>query len=344
MSSLLRLKQQELNNISIAIDAMGGDKAPKITIRGANLAAKYTKGKVKFLLFGDEAKLKPLLEKCNYLKDCHELIHTPDKITSDDKPSAAMRNRNSSMALAINAVKDKAAIAAISAGNTGALMAISTLALRTLEGISRPALGSVLPSQLKPVVMLDLGANLNSTAQNLYEFAVMGDAFAKVLLGYPKPTIGLLNIGTEEIKGGDEIKAAAELIKANPHLTYKQFVEGNQISQGIVDVVVADGFSGNVALKTAEGTAKLISGFIRKEFKRSFFMKIAALLAYNSMRRLKRKMDPRYYNGAMMLGLNGIVVKSHGGTDKVGFAHAVATAILLANRDINSAIKQELVK
>lgn len=325
----------------LALDAMGGDFAPKMVVKSIKIARKRYPN-VHYLLFGDEAKIRPLLKK--KLRPYCTIRHTPDAVTNDDKPSQAVRQgRNSSMWLAIKAVKDGEAAGIVSAGNTGALMAMAKLILRTLPGVNRPAIATLLPTIRGESVMLDLGANAECDANNLVEFAIMGEVFARSLLGLDRPTVGLLNIGSEDLKGTDTLRLASQMLRDNApeSMEFKGFVEGNDIGAGAVDVVVTDGFTGNVALKTAEGTAKLYSTFLKSAFEASFLAKIGYLLAKGAMDRVKKRTDPRRYNGAMFIGLNGICVKSHGGTDHVGFANAIGVAVDLVSNELNEKIKEE---
>jgi glycerol-3-phosphate acyltransferase PlsX len=318
----------------IALDAMGGDAAPRMVINGANIARQRFPN-ARFLMFGRESEVRPLLDKRPKLSTVTTLVHTDEVIQPDDKPSTALRaGRNSSMRLAINAVKDGEAQGVVSAGNTGALMAMAKFVLKTLPGIDRPAIASLFPTMRGETVVLDLGANVSCDARNLVEFAVMGGAFARTALGLPSPSIGLLNVGSEEIKGHEALHQAASLLRASsPADGFHGFVEGDDIAKGTVDVVVTDGFTGNIALKTAEGTAKLISEYLRRTFRSSALAGLGYLLARPAMGKLRQRMDPRRYNGAMLLGLNGIVVKSHGGTDALGFANAIGVAIDLVTHD-----------
>lgn len=329
--------------LPIALDAMGGDHAPASVIRGAAQALVRHPGS-KFLLFGNEIALEPYLNGQPALRAVCEVIHTEGVIAGDDKPSHAVRRgRNSSMWKAIEAVKEGRACAVVSAGNTGALMAMSKLILRTLPGISRPAIAALLPTLRGEVVMLDLGANVESDAQDLLRFAIMGDAFARAVLGLSRPRIGLLNIGAEELKGRDDIKEARDLIKTNAaDLNFHGFIEGNDITMGVVDVVVTDGFTGNVALKTAEGTARLIRTYLKDAFSSSLVAQGGALMAYGALSAVKDKLDDRKRNGAMFLGLNGIAVKSHGGADAYSFCNAISVAVELVTHHINSRIMQEM--
>jgi glycerol-3-phosphate acyltransferase PlsX len=314
--------------LTIALDVMGGDKAPDIVLHGANIALERFPN-TEFLLFGSEPQMAALLERLPKLRRASRVIHTDDSVSNDAKPSQALRaGRRSSMRLAIDAVADKSAAAIVSAGNTGALMAMAKLVLRTLPGIDRPAIASFFPTERGESVMLDLGANLSCDANNLVQFAMMGEVFARTVLGLLQPTVALLNIGAEELKGHDEVREAAALLRLTPLAAqFQGFVEGNDIAAGTVDVVVTDGFTGNVALKTAEGTARLFSFFLRQSLKNSFLAKFGYLLVRPAINKFRSRVDPRRYNGAIFLGLNGIAVKSHGGTDALGFANAIGVAI-----------------
>jgi glycerol-3-phosphate acyltransferase PlsX len=330
-------------DIILALDAMGGDHGPETVLEGAEKARSRVPG-TRFLLFGDESRITAALAKWPKLAEQSEIRHTDKEILGTDKPSQALRRgRDSSMGLAIAAVKDGDADVAVSAGNTGALMAMAKFILRTKPGIDRPALVSLLPTARGESVMLDLGANTESSAENLVQFAVMGAAFAKTVLGLDHPKVGLLNIGVEELKGTEEIKEAGQLLKqANLPMDFAGFTEGDRITQGEVDVVVTDGFTGNVALKTAEGTAKLIAELMRRAFKSSIWSKIGYLFARHGLRSLQDHLDPNNHNGAVFLGLNGLVVKSHGGANAVGVATAIGMAIDLAADDILTHIAEGL--
>ena len=332
----------------ISIDAMGGDHAPAAIIEGVGLVAKKNPD-LFFLLFGDEAKITPLIKQFKLPADQFKIHHTTDVVKADDKPSLAIRNgRESSMWKAIMSVRNGYASAVVSAGNTGALMAMSKICLGTLDGIDRPAIGAVLPTLKGPCVALDLGANAQCNAQNLVDFAIIGNAFYRVLLHKEKPSIGLLNIGSEDTKGRDEIKEAFAILKElGDQVNFHGFVEGNDIALGTTDVIVSDGFSGNVALKTIEGTAKFITHSLKAALTRSFFSKIGLVLALPAFKSLKKQIDPREYNGAMFLGLNGISVKSHGGADAYAFSCAVTYAVNMARGNLCERIKgdvQELLK
>ncbi|MCC7282895.1 MAG: phosphate acyltransferase PlsX, partial [Acetobacteraceae bacterium] len=307
----------------LAIDAMGGDRAPEVVVEGIEISAERHPD-ARFLLVGDEARLTPLLARSKRAARVSALRHAPDVVASEMKPTAAIRHgRNSSMRYAIDAVAAGEAEGVISAGNTGALMALAKIVIRTLAGIDRPAMAAIGPSARGDVVMLDLGANVQCDVRNLVEFAVMGDVFARTVLGLPAPTIGLLNVGSEELKGDARVQGAAEVLRDSPIASqFQGFVEGHDIAAGTVDVIVTDGFTGNVALKTGEGALKLTRDLLRQVFASSLAAKLGYMLARPSLDRLREWLDPRRYNGAMLLGLNGVVVKSHGGTDAVGFAHA----------------------
>ncbi|MSO54125.1 MAG: phosphate acyltransferase PlsX [Rhodospirillales bacterium] len=331
------------DTVTISIDAMGGDNAPAMVVDGLALALK-ARPELRFRLYGDQAKIKTLLTRHSDLASKCEVVHTDDVITNDAKPAVALRGgRNSSMRLAVNAVGDGQAQAVVSAGNTGALMAIAKFVLKTLPGIDRPAISTSFPSQRGDTVMLDLGANIECDADNLVQFAVMGEVFARHILGLEKPSIGLLNVGSEDIKGREAVRQAAAILKSSPlPIRFHGFVEGDDIGAGTVDVVVTDGFTGNIALKTAEGTVKLLAQALRDAINGSWRGKIGAWMAKPALMAFRRRMDPRRYNGALLVGLNGICIKSHGGTDAVGFANAVRVAADLIRRDFNERIKEDL--
>jgi glycerol-3-phosphate acyltransferase PlsX len=326
----------------LAVDAMGGDHAPEAIIAGLELAAERHPA-AKFLIFGDEARLAPLLARTKRTKNQATLRHASDIVTGDMKPTVALRMRDSSMRRAIDAVLNFEAAGVISAGNTGALLALSKIVLKTMKGIDRPAMAAIAPSAKGDVVMLDLGLNVVYDARNLVEFALMGEIFAKVVLGLPAPSFGLLNIGSEEGKGDEILRAAAQALRESPiGAQFHGFVEGHDIAAGTVDVVVTDGFTGNVALKTGEGALKLVGDLLKRVFSSSLAAKAGYLLARTGLNRLKEWLDPRRYNGAVLLGLNGVVVKSHGGTDAEGFAHAVDVAMDMISNDFNTRIADGL--
>lgn len=323
---------------------MGGDQAPAMVIDGLEIAAERHP-KARFLLFGDENTLAPLLARRKRAHAASTIRHTPDVITADMKPTAALRVRRASMRLAIDAVAGGEASGVVSAGNTGALLTLSKIVIKTLPGIDRPAMAAIGPSARGDVVLLDLGANVQCDVRNLVEFAVMGDVFARTVLGLTKPTIGLLNVGSEELKGDDKVRDAAEILRKS-HIgpQFHGFVEGHDITAGTTDVVVTDGFTGNVALKTGEGALKLIGDLLRQVFNHSLLSRIAYLLAKPGLDRLREWLDPRRYNGAVMVGLNGVVVKSHGGTDAQGFAHALDVAIDMVVHRFNERIREDMAR
>ncbi len=329
----------------LALDAMGGDKAPDMVIKGANLA-RVRHPNVKFKIFGDKNKIELLLKKFKRLSSVCTVYHSDEHVEDDIRPSQALRKRrNSGMSLAIEAVRNGDAHGVVSAGNTGALMALSKLTLRTLPGVSRPAMVSVFPTEKGECVMLDLGANIDCDSVALVQFAMMGEVFARNVLGIKRPTVGLLNIGSEELKGNEVIRQAAAMLRdSDIPIQFNGFVEGNDIPAGTVDVVVTDGFSGNIALKTAEGVAKLYVEYMRSAFRRGLMSRLGFLLARPALRVIKDRLDPRAYNGGTFLGLNGVAVKSHGGTDHKGFANALSVAIDMIEHDVNPKIIDELNK
>src|SRR6202008_3113229 len=312
--------------VRIALDAMGGDVGASVVIPGAAISLSRHPG-TEFLLFGDRAKIDPELDKHPALKKVSRVIHTDVAVSMDDKPSQALRRgrKTSSMWLAIEAVKKGEADVAVSAGNTGALAAMARFCLRMLPGIDRPALAAIWPTARGDSVVLDLGATIGGDAHHLVALAVMGSAMASVLFNLERPSVGLLNIGVEEIKGHEEIREAAELLRAMNlrELDYVGFVEGDGIGKGAADVIVTEGFSGNIALKAAEGTARQIGTFLREALSRSWLSRLGYLLARQAFAQLRDKLDPKKSNGGVLLGLRGVVVKSHGGTDAEGFAYAL---------------------
>jgi glycerol-3-phosphate acyltransferase PlsX len=333
--------------VTIALDAMGGDHAPDHAVEAAVYACKKH-ASLHLQLFGQEGRLEPLLARlltgCSHLRERITIMHADHAIADDEKPSTALRaSKQSSMRLAIEAVKEGRADAVVSAGNTGALMAISKLILRTLPLIDRPAIVALLPTIRGSSVMLDLGANAESTSENLLQFAIMGNAFAKAALRLESPTIGLLNIGSEDVKGNDVVRSAAQLIRDSAVLSsFHGYVEGNDIAAGTVDVVVTDGFSGNIALKTAEGTAKFCKQVIKQGFGGSLLAQLGGLLARSALKKAGERLDHRNYNGAMLVGLNGVVVKSHGSADMVAFANAIQVTYSLVERGVNQEIMREI--
>ena len=331
-------------SFSLAVDAMGGDHAPEVVLDGLELAAERHPH-ARFLLVGDEARLGALLALRPRAAKACSLRHAPEASSGDMKPTAALRVRGSSMRVAIDAVAGGEAAGVVSAGNTGALMALAKIVVKTLPEIDRPALAAIGPSARGDVVMLDLGANVQCDARNLVEFAVMGDAFARSVLGLTKPTIGLLNVGSEELKGDERVRQAADTLRDSAFgENFRGFVEGHDITAGTVDVIVTDGFTGNVALKTGEGALKLMRDLLRQVFTSSIPARVGYLLARPALDRLREWMDPRRYNGAVLIGLNGVVVKSHGGTDAIGFAHAVDVAMDMVTHHFNDRIREGLAR
>jgi len=329
----------------IAIDAMGGDSGVSAMIAGASRAQRKDPS-LRFTFYGDEPRVRDEIERHKDLPSAIEVVHSPEAIEPSEKPSQAIRRaRTTSMGMAINAVKEQRADAALSGGNTGALMAMSKLALRTMPGIDRPALAALLPTLGETdVIMLDLGANTECDAQNLVQFAVMGSAYARCVLAIPKPRVKLLNIGTEELKGTGELKDAAALLREADYLPFRfdGFTEGDQLSRGQVDVVVTDGFSGNIALKTAEGTARFVTDLLRRAFKSSLRSKAGFALSQPALNLLKVHLDPNNHNGAVFLGLNGLVVKSHGSASPKGVANAIHVAATMVRNDITRKIGEDL--
>jgi len=331
----------------IAIDAMGGDGGPSIMIEGAALArARFPH--VVFRLFGDERALASELARFPDLAARAEIVHAPETISGEEKPSQAIRRaKTTSMGLAIADVKAELADAAVSAGNTGALMAMSKLALRTMSGIDRPALAALLPTLGdSDLVMLDLGANTDCDARNLVQFAVMGAAYSRSALGIDRPRVRLLNIGSEEQKGTDELREAAAQLRASSHLhlSFDGFIESDRLGRGEADVVVSDGFSGNIALKTIEGTARFVTDLLRRAFTSSLRSKIGFLISRPATDLLRHHLDPNNHNGAVFLGLNGIIVKSHGGASAQGVANAIGVAVKLVENDLGRRIAEDLDK
>ena len=327
----------------IALDAMGGDFGPEVVIPAAAMAYRENKS-LRFDFFGDEVIIARYLDRDTELKAVSKVHHTSDVISNTEKPSTALRQgKNSSMRLAINAVKEGESQAVVSAGNTGALMAMAKLVLKCLPGINRPAIASVFPSKARDTVMLDLGANLTCDAEALVQFALLGAVYARVVKNIHNPSVGLLNIGSEDIKGHDHLRNASSIL-SNIKFSgrYDGFVEGNDIPNGTVDVVVTDGFTGNVALKVAEGVADLSSHMFKQGLKSSPIAMLGGLLAYGSLKRVKKRMDPRAYNGGMFLGLNGICVKSHGGMDAYGFSNAILVAANLVQQGYNDRVATEV--
>lgn len=330
---------------TIALDAMGGDHGPTVVVPGAALALERHPG-LTFLLYGDAARIEPVLAQHPRLAGSARVIHTATAIAMDDKPSQALRRgKGTSMWLALEAVQKGEAHAAVSAGNTGALMAMAKLVLRPMAAIDRPALAAFWPTINGECIVLDVGANIGATARQLADFALAGAAMARAHLGVERPRVGLLNVGVEEIKGADEVRQAHAWLKQTElglPIEYMGFVEGDQIGHGVIDVVVVEGFAGNIALKTAEGTARQIGVYLRSAMRQSLLTRIGALLARRGFATLKEKMDPRRVNGAVFLGLNGIAIKSHGGTDALGFASAVGVGYEMAEGGLQDRMTRDL--
>jgi len=317
------------DTITISVDAMGGDHAPRAVIHGAELALRERKN-TKFIFHGREEQIAPLLEEFPRLKAVSTVRHCETVIAMDEKPSQALRKGkgNSSMWMAIQAVRDGEADVAISGGNTGALMAMATFCLRPMEGISRPGIAAIWPTLRSDIIVLDMGATIGADAKQLVDYAILGSALARSLFDDANPSVGLLNVGTEEVKGLESIKEAGRMLAeaSGRGFTYHGFVEGDDIGKGTVDVVVTEGFVGNIALKTAEGTARQVATYLRSALKSTLLSRIGALFATSALNALRRKMDPRTVNGGVFLGLNGIVIKSHGGSDEIGYKSALGLA------------------
>ncbi|MCF8161567.1 MAG: phosphate acyltransferase PlsX [Candidatus Methylopumilus sp.] len=327
--------------ITLAVDAMGGDHGPSVTIPASiNALSKYDQ--LHIILVGDKELIQTELKKNKYTNTRLSIQHASEVVEMDESPQSALKNKkDSSMRVAINLIKEEKAQACVSAGNTGALMATARYVLKMLPGIDRPAIASSLPSQKGTTYMLDLGANTDCTAENLLQFAVMGAMLVSSVTGNPKPSVGLLNIGSEDMKGNEVVRQAGELLRRS-HLNFYGNVEGNDIFKGTTDVVVCDGFVGNVALKTAEGIAQLMGRFLTQEFKRNWITKSMAFVSLLVLNRFKKRLDPRRYNGASFLGLKGIVVKSHGGADSYSFFYAIRTAIEESKNNVLENIQKQL--
>lgn len=324
----------------IALDAMSGDHGAMVTVAAAKRAlARHAS--LELILVGQPDQLSPLLARHGLQGHSRLSVHAASEVVGmDEEPARALRSKkDSSMRVALNLVHAGDAQACVSAGNTGALMATARFVLKMLPGVDRPAIVSAIPSRRGHTHMLDLGANAECSAEQLYQFAVMGSVLVRAVTGVERPRIGLLNIGSEDIKGTAEIKAAASLILASD-LHYAGFVEGNDIFLGDVDVVVCDGFAGNVALKSAEGIARLIADFLGEEYRRGLLSKLAALISFAVIRRIRRRLDPGRHNGASLLGLNGIVIKSHGSADEKSLAHAIGIAVLECEKNLTDKIRQ----
>jgi glycerol-3-phosphate acyltransferase PlsX len=329
-------------SLVLALDAMGGDLGPHVVIEGAGHAIKHGID-AHFMVFGDETQIKPLLKSSPHLEERITLIHTDEVITNDTKPSTAIRGfKNSSMRLAISAVAHNQAAAVVSAGNTGAYMALSKILLRTLEGVDRPAIATSIPTLTGACIALDLGANVDCSVENLIQFAIMGEVMARRILHKDRPKVGLLNVGAEELKGSAVVQQAAQELRLYEDIHFEGFVEGNDLTSGRVDVVVTDGFTGNVALKTIEGVAHMIMKTVKDSLSSSWRGKLGYLVASPAFAHIRQHFDPRLYNGAAFLGLKGIAVKSHGGTDGIGFGNAIVVAGEMAHDTYSHNMGQEI--
>jgi glycerol-3-phosphate acyltransferase PlsX len=333
--------------IRIALDAMGGDHGASVVVAGA--AVSFVRHpETQFVFYGDQAVVDPLIAAHPQLASASRVVHTDVSVKMDEKPSQALRHGRwkSSMWLALDAVKKGEADAAVSAGNTGALMAMSKFALKTMAEIDRPAIAALWPTLRGESIVLDVGASIGADAQHLVDMAVMGAAMARVLFDLERPTVGLLNIGVEEVKGLEEVREAGRILRDAklPGMVYQGFVEGSDIGQGTVDVVVTEGFAGNIALKSAEGTARQIAHYLRSAMGRTWRSRLGYLLAQQAFRTLREKLDPRKSNGAIFLGLNGIVIKSHGSTDAEGFAAAVDIGYDFARYQLLGKISESLAQ
>jgi phosphate acyltransferase len=332
-------------SLTISLDAMGGDHGPEVVLAGADIALQR-KPNLRFEIFGESAAVEPVLQGYPAVRRHSRLHHCDVSISMDDKPSQALRRGRwkSGMWKAIEAVKTGDASVCVSAGNTGALMAMAKFCLRTMAGIERPAMAALWPTLKGESIVLDVGANVGADAGQLIDFAVMGAAMARALYDLDRPTVGLLNIGVEEVKGQEEVRAAGQILReaGPPSLAYHGFVEGDDLGRGTVDVVVTEGFAGNIALKTAEGTARQIAEYLRVAMNRTLFARIGYVFAKSAFDHLREKMDPRKVNGAVFLGLNGVVIKSHGGTDAEGFAAAIEMGHDMVANGIMEKIKDDL--
>ena len=330
---------------TLALDAMGGDHGPTVVVPGAALSLERHPA-MHFIFYGDAARINAELMRYPALEARSEVMHTDSVIGMDDKPSQALRRgKGSSMWLALEAVQKGDAHAAVSAGNTGALMAMARLLLRPMAGIERPAIAALWPTVKNPCIVLDVGANIGASARQLADYALMGAAMARALWQEERPSVGLLNVGVEEIKGVEEVRQAHAWLKElglELPLDYRGFIEGDQIGQGIVDVVVVEGFAGNIALKTAEGTARQVGSYLRSAMGRTWASRLGALLARGGFAELKERMDTRRSNGAPFLGLNGVAIKSHGGTDALGFASAIGVGYQMAESGLVARLTADL--
>ena len=330
--------------ITIAVDAMGGDNSPQKIIDGIELYNRNNKN-IFYKIFGDKNIIDPIIQKKTIDKDIFEIFHTEEKIKNEDSAfTAAKRGKNTSMWLAIESVKNNSSDIIVSAGNTGALLVIAKLNLSMIENIDKPALSGLWPSKKGMSVVLDLGANIECSDKNLIDFSIMGSSLFKSLFPGEKAKVAILNIGSEEIKGNEIIKETYKKLNqiVNEDFEFKGFIEGSHIMDGDVNVVVADGFTGNVALKTAEGTANFITSELKQALKSSIFGKLGSLISMASLKKFKKKLDPRLYNGAILLGLNSPVIKSHGGTDYIGFANSLSMCEKIVKNNLIDKIKNSI--
>ena len=332
------------NLITIAVDAMGGDNSPTKIIDGIELHSKKSKN-IFYKIFGDRNIINPIIERKKLNENVVEIIHTEEKVKGEDSAfAAAKRGKNTSMWLAIESVKNKSSDIVISAGNTGALLVIAKLNLKMLENIDKPALSGLWPSKKGMSVVLDLGANIECNDKNLIDFAIMGSSLFKSLFPEEKPKVALLNIGSEEIKGNEVIKNTYQKLNqiSIEDFEFMGFIEGSHIMDGNVNVVVADGFTGNIALKTAEGTANFITSELKNAMKSSIFGRLGSIISIGSLKKFKKKLDPRLYNGAILLGLDSPVIKSHGGTDYIGFANSLSVCEKIVKNNLIDKIKSSI--
>jgi phosphate acyltransferase len=331
--------------VRIALDGMGGDAGAPVVVLGAEMSLQRHPD-TEFIVFGDGGAIEPLVQERTRLQGAVHIVHTDVAIKMDEKPSQALRHGRwkSSMALAIEAVKRQEVDVAVSAGNTGALMALAKFKLRTMAGIERPALAALWPTLKGESVVLDVGASIGADPPHLVNLAVMGAAMARVVFGLERPKVGLLNVGVETVKGPDDLRQADQLLRQAdlPELDYVGFVEGTDIGEGTADVVVTEGFAGNIALKTAEGTARQIGQYVKSAMSRTWRSRLGSFLAWQAFSTLREKMDPGKANGGVFLGLNGIVIKSHGGTDATGFAAAIDLGYDMVRHELRGKIEQTL--
>jgi glycerol-3-phosphate acyltransferase PlsX len=333
-----------MQTVTISLDAMGGDSGPAVVIGGAEIAIDR-RPDLRFVIFGEQAAVRPVLDAHPRVRSVSELHHCDVTVQMDDKPSQALRKGRwkSSMWRSIQAVRDGQAQAAVSAGNTGALMAMSKFCLKPLPGIERPAIAAIWPTLRGESVVLDVGATIGADTRMLVDFAVMGAAMARCIFDLDRPTVGLINIGVEEIKGVEQVREAGRILREMDHdgFEYRGFVEGDDLGKGTVDVAVIEGFAGNIALKTAEGTARQLAEYLRSAMGRTWASRLGYVFARSAFRLLREKMDPRKVNGGVFLGLNGLVIKSHGGTDAEGFASAIDLAREMAKNELVRLIAED---